>query len=112
MQRSANFDLKRRAWWCAPVILLAVCSLTISVATRYCSPEGIATYASKTLHKHSPIEKALQRLNKEAANWIPPVVHTVVLHAPSSYPRIAPSGPPMPTVLFDESLYNRPPPQA
>jgi hypothetical protein len=33
-----------------------------------------------------------------------------VLPAPTSYPRIAPAGPPIPTVLLETSLYNRPPP--
>jgi len=94
----------------ALVVLLAVFSLAVSVATRYCSAQGGSSYSTSTVHKHSVPEPGRQRLTKSAANWIPPVVRTAVLEAPSSYPRISPAGPPMPSILLELSLYNRPPP--
>jgi len=33
-----------------------------------------------------------------------------VAQAPIVYPRVAPAGPPLPTLLLEENLYNRPPP--
>ena len=100
-----------RKSWCAVLVLLAVCSLAVSVATRYCSPES-PSYAGKTLHRHSSPEQSRQRLTKSTANWISPVVCSVALQAPSSYPRLAPAGPPIPNLVFEKSLYNRPPPSS
>lgn len=88
---------------------MAVTSLAVSVATRYCSPQG-SSYSVKTLHKHSSPEQIRQRLTKSAANWMPQVMQAGGLQAPTSYPRIAPAGPPLPSVLLETSLYNRPPP--
>jgi len=95
---------------CALVVVLAVSALTVSVATRYCTPQSSSAYAVKTVHKHSSPEQIRQRLTKNAVNWMPQVVQTGVLQAPTSYPRIAPAGLPIPSVLLETSLYNRPPP--
>jgi len=110
MLHLTNLEGRWRRASCAFVILLAAFALTVSVATRYCAPQGSSPYAVKTLHKHSSPEQARQRLTKNAVNWMPQVVQTGILQAPSSYPRIAPAGPPMPNVLLETSLYNRPPP--
>src|ERR1700733_8669196 len=96
-------------WRCAIVIFVAVTALTVSVATRYCSAYS-GSYSARTLHKHSSPEQSRQRLTKSAANWMPQVIQTGVLAAPTSYPRIAPAGPPIPSVLLETSLYDRPPP--
>ena len=92
-------------------MLLAVCALTVSVATRY-SSGGDPAYTVATAHKHSSPEPNRQRLTKNTTNWIPQVVRSVVLQAPTSYPRIAPAGPPIPNLLLEKSLYNRPPPSS
>jgi hypothetical protein len=109
MLRLTNLEGSWRKGCCAIVVFLAVTSLAVSVATRYCSPQS-SSYSARTLHKHSSPEQARQRLTNTAVNWMPEVVRSGVLLAPSSYPRIAPAGPPIPNVLFETSLYNRPPP--
>lgn len=101
-------DLRRRAF-CATVVLFAVCSLTASVATRYAFGRTTSS-GVVTVHKHASPEPARQRLLKNAATWIPPVVCSVALEPPSSYPRIAPAGLPVSSLVLDENLYNRPPP--
>ena len=110
MLNLTNIEGRRRRASCAFVVVLAVFALTVSVATRYCAPQGSSPYAVKTLHKHSSPEQIRQRLTKNAVNWMPLVVEAGILQAPTSYPRIAPAGPPMPNVLLETSLYNRPPP--
>ena len=55
-------------------------------------------------------EPARQRMTKAASNWMPSVARSYALQAPTSYPRIAPAGPPIPGVILEKSLYNRPPP--
>jgi hypothetical protein len=110
MLHLTNLEGRWRQASCALVVFLAVSALTVSVATRYCTPQSSSPYAVKTLHKHSSPEQIRQRLTKNAVTWMPKVVQTGILQAPTSYPRIAPSGPPMPNVLLETSLYNRPPP--
>jgi len=109
MLRITNSEDSRCRRWCALVVLLAVCSLTASVATRYTFSRGSSGNTVTTVQKHGSPEPSRQRLMKNAASWIAPVVDSAVLEAPSSYPRIAPAGP-IPSLFFEESLYNRPPP--
>jgi hypothetical protein len=94
------------------VALAAVCSLTVSVATRYTSAWNVSSPSVKTVQAHTTPEAKRQRLLKDAANWVPPLVRFDVLGSLSSYPRIAPAVPPRPIFLFEASLYNRPPPSS
>lgn len=96
----------RRPHWRALVIVLAICGLTVSLATRIFHlsfPQGPAVQSTSA-------QAVRQHLDRDAANWVPPVPILTVLVAPAFYPRFAPAGPPLPSVLFDESLSNRPPP--
>ena len=99
----------RPSRWVAALILAAVCALTVSVTTRY-GFSASATGPAASVQKHASAQPSRQRLLKNAATWVPPVVCTSVLKAPSSYPRIAPAAPPIPSLLFENQLYNRPPP--
>ena len=110
MPLPSHFVTRLRRMHCALVILLAVCSLIVNVATRYSSSGNSGVGAVKTVQTRASIEAKRQHLAKDAANWLPPVICFTVLQAPSSYPRIAPAGPPIPGLLLEESLYNRPPP--
>lgn len=95
--------------WLKAVVLLTVCALGISVATRY----GTTTKSAGpvvTVHKHFAAERGRQRLLKNATPWIPPVVVTSVLQDPASYPRIADTRTSVPVLVLDRNLYNRPPP--
>lgn len=103
-----NADASRCRQWCVLVVLFAVVSLTVSVTTRYGYSHG--TSQSTAVQKHSSQDRVRQRLLKNAATWTPPVVCAEVLEAPPFYPRIAPAGPPIPNLLLEKNLYNRPPP--
>jgi hypothetical protein len=110
MLERANPSYQSHQRWCALVVLIAVCSLTVSLATRYSSPEGTSAAAVVTVHNVFPPTSSRQRLMKGTAAWHPPVIQSALLDPTTFYPRIAPAGPLMPSVLFDKSLYNRPPP--
>jgi len=112
MSAPSHFEDQPRKIWCGLVVLLAVCSLTLSVATRYSSPWDGSSGAVKTVRTNSSPEAKRQRLAKNAADWMPPVACFGVLQSPTFYPRVAPAGPPVPSLRFDESLSNRPPPSA
>ena len=95
------------------VVLVAICSLIVSVATRY-SSAGLpsSTTPRAAFQVHASPEAKRQHLAKDAADWVPPVICFILLQSPRSYPRIAPAGPPIPGLLLEESLYNRPPPSS
>jgi len=99
-----------RGRWCTAVVLVAVCALTVSVATRYsfCEPDGHASVT--TLQKYQSWTPGLQRLLNNAATWMPPVVGSAIFHDPESYPHVVQSGPTVSSVLLEKNLYNRPPP--
>jgi hypothetical protein len=109
MLRLTNPDNSPRRNWISIVVLLAIAALTVSLATRYASVCEVSAHANAA-QKDSTPQHAKQRLIKTAASWIPPVVSAVIIQSPSAYPRIAPAGPPIPRVLFEKNLYNRPPP--
>jgi len=89
MSRPIYFEERFRSRWRASVVLVAVCSLTISLATRYSSPWIISSHVVKTVQTHASPESKRQRLAENAANWMPPVFTFEVLQAPSFYPQIA-----------------------
>jgi len=106
-----NCEDSRQRCWCAALVLFAICTLTVSVATRYTVTPGLGGSAC-SLRKHSSPEPSRQRLMKGAATWVPPVACSAVFAAPSSYPRLAPAAPLIPALFFEKSLYNRPPPDS
>jgi len=108
----SHFEGQRRKNLCAAVVLVAVCSLIVSLATRYSSSTGASSATVKAVQIHGSPDAKRQRLAKDAADWMPPAICVSLLQAPSSYPRIAPTGPPMPGLRFEETLYNRPPPSS
>jgi hypothetical protein len=110
MLRLANLENPRRRCCCAVLVLLAVCTLTVRVATRYCYSHGPSDAKLTIVHKHSSSESVHQRMTKSAPMWLPPVVRWAVLQSPGSYPRVAPAGPPVLGLVLEKSLYNRPPP--
>lgn len=110
MQLLSHLEDQRRKNWRAVVVVVAVFSLALSVATRYSSMGVVSSTAVRAFQLHASPEAKRQRLAKSAADWMPPVMCVSLMQAPSSYPRIAPAGAPMPGLRFEESLYNRPPP--
>jgi len=104
-------DLARpgRKRWCTAIVLIAICALTVSVATRYGSPVASDAKVS-VLQSQSSWEPGIQRLLNNAASWIPPVIISVLLQDPGYFPHVAPSRPIFRSVLLESDLFNRPPP--
>jgi len=98
---------KRR--WVA-VALVAVCSITISVATRYSVPGKTGDSKVTTVRNHVDIEPIRQRLLNNAASWMPPAVGTAILQQNESFTRVIWTGPPAARLFFEQNLFNRPPP--
>ncbi|MGA9981088.1 MAG: hypothetical protein WBQ08_20875 [Candidatus Sulfotelmatobacter sp.] len=100
--------MRRRGMWCAVAVLVAIGSLTVSLATRYCSPTDSSAYSTRTVARHASSNQ-VQRLVK-AANWIAPALCSAVFEPATSCPRIAAAAPRTPNRLFFDALYTRPPP--
>jgi hypothetical protein len=96
----------RHPRWLVLVIVLAIFGLTVSLATRtfrLTLPHGVTAHSADS-------HATRQHMNRDAAPWAHPAPVLSTLQVPVFYPRVAPAGPPIPSVLFDESLSNRPPP--
>jgi hypothetical protein len=92
--------------WRVLVIVLAICGLTVSVATRtfrLTVPHGT------TVQSNSP-HAMRQHLDRDAARWIPPIQSFPILPPPVFDPYVPSTRPSLQSALLDESLYNRPPP--
>jgi len=100
----------KRCW--IAVVLLAVCSITISVTTRYSVPGRSADSKVTTVRNHvdTETEQVRQRLLNNAASWMPPVVGSTILQQNESFALLLSTGPPAPRLLFEQNLFNRPPP--
>jgi hypothetical protein len=95
--------------WCTAIVLVAVCSLTVSLVTRYTAPLGISSRTVKTLRVNGSAVAKRQHLAKDAVDWIPPVtcIHLLV---PSSFSAVVATTAPVLNRVSEQSLYNRPPP--
>lgn len=100
-----NSRTKHR-YGCALVVLLLAISLTGSLATRIFHD----SFTTSTSAQAAASQGMRQHLDQDATQWVAPVPTFTALEATSFYPRFAPAGPPLASVLLDENLYNRPPP--
>lgn len=110
MLRLSHSDSPRGKAFSAFLVLIAVCSLAISVATRYCAPEYASAVKTTVTHRRASSEPGRQRLTKSTANWLPPVVQDEALESPTEYQSVTPVQPPAVISFLGPSLSNRPPP--
>jgi hypothetical protein len=96
--------------WCSVVVLFAAISLTVSLATRYGAPHGLSSSDATAVQKAVSPEPGRQRLLKNAATWMPPVIGSAILDVPEPRTRTIPSSPLIVEAIFEKNSYNRPPP--
>jgi hypothetical protein len=93
-------------WWRLALVSVVMVSLVLTLATRTfrgTTPHSIA------VQSNSP-QAMRQHMDRDAVRWVAPVATIVLSQAPTFYPSVEPAGPPLPTFLLEENLYNRPPP--
>lgn len=106
MLRLAQTEVRRRLRWWQSLMLVVVTALGVSLATRVCH-----VVITRTVHVQANASEGMrQHMDRDASCWVAPVPRFTFLQTASFYPKFAPAGPPLPAVLFDESLSNRPPP--
>ena len=96
--------------WCAAIVVVAVCALTISVTTRYSFSAGTSDGTLTVVQKNLSLTPGVQRLLNNAATWIPPVAEAAIFHNPGYSAQVAQPSSPVLSVLLEKNLYNRPPP--
>lgn len=91
------------------VVALLICSLTLSLATRFCFRATSQVHTSKSIERRS-VEPKRQHLSRDASRWVASVAPSTLLRPVTLYARVVPPETPLPNHIFGESLYNRPPP--
>src|ERR1700722_1061349 len=95
--------------WRSALIVIAICSLTLSLATRFWTPSRSHTRIVKSVD-HRSLDPKRQHLNKDAARWVSPAACFIVIAPASVEASLAPAVPLLPKHVFSDSLHNRPPP--
>lgn len=95
-----------RGWQCV-LIAVAICSLTLSLATRFSIPLDASPHAVKCESGHSGEPK---RLDRDAATYVAPVLNDVGFDSTPVDRQIIASAPARPRDVLSLNLYNRPPP--
>ena len=92
------------------IVVIAVASLTMSLATRYYSLQDTSSRPISSVQKQAVPDARPQRLTKNAATWNPPVFTFAVSRVPGFHPRIDSARPLLHSLVCNTSLYDRPPP--
>lgn len=97
--------------WRGILVLAAVCSLTLTVATRYCVTAG-APADSGHVVKTRLAEPKVQHLvlDQDSVQGLPPVGRLTLGLVATNQARIAADGTPVPIVDFHDPISSRAPP--
>jgi hypothetical protein len=110
MARVNHFVDRSRTFCCGIIVVMALGSLTVNLATRYGGRWQDSPSAVRTIQTHIPPDAKRQRLVNNCLNWLPPVFSFTGLEAPIFSAEALPAGANVRGPLLEESLYNRPPP--
>jgi hypothetical protein len=91
------------------LILVAICSLTFNLATRFLAPAASQSHAAKSVDRRSA-EPVRQHLDRDATQWVAPSANFSIIDPTTIETHLAPARPLLPKLVFSNSLYNRPPP--
>ncbi len=110
MLRLTNLGKPGAKRWCTAMVLVAVCALTIYVATRYDRCMQASDQHHTVVTHPESWTPGLQRLLNNAATWVPPLVCAAIFedtgyqrHVPQPAARVS-------SLLLETDLYYRPPP--
>jgi hypothetical protein len=92
------------------VICLAICSLTVSLATRFAVADA-GTSAVRVVQTHSP-ETQKQNLLGDSLKWTAPAVSFTLFDPPRAFVYAVSAVFPSTNLCSESWLYNRPPPNS
>lgn len=105
-EKRRDIAVRSVSWWRLLFVSVVMVCLVLTLATR--TFRG-TTSRSIAVQSNSP-HAMRQHMDRDSVRWAAPVAKVVVSQAPAFYPRVAPTGPPLPILLLEQNLYNRPPP--
>lgn len=95
--------------WRGVLILVAVCALTSSLATRFYLPTTSQCHTTNSVEVRSP-EPKRQHLDRDASHWVAPDNTFTLMQPALADLGLTPIRPVLITPIFGDSLYTRPPP--
>jgi hypothetical protein len=95
--------------WRKALIVTAICSLTLSLATRFWAPCTSQSTVIKSVERRFA-EPKRQHLDRDGTEWVAPVTMFSIVEPIVIEVALAPARPLLPARVFSDSLYNRPPP--
>ena len=110
MLRLTNLGRPGAKRWCTAMVLVAVCALTIYVATRYDRCVQASDQNHTIVANSQSWTPGLQRLLDNAATWIPPMVCAAIFDDAGYSPHVSQRTPRASRLLLETGLYYRPPP--
>ena len=105
-EETTDVAVRSVPWWYWALVSVVMFSLVLTVTTRTFH----VTLFHNTAVQSGDSQAVRQHMDRDAIRWAAPAAKVKVSQAPAFYPRVAPAGPPLPTLLLEKSLYNRPPP--
>jgi hypothetical protein len=104
---TTNVAVRSTPWWRWAFISVVMFSLIVALATRTFHDRS----SSNTTTVESGGSQAMrQHMDRDAARWLAPVAKVTGLQTPTFSPGVAPAGSPLPILLIEENLFDRPPP--
>jgi hypothetical protein len=91
------------------LIIAAVCSLTLSLATRFSVPAAPRSHTAKSFDSRSA-EPKRQNLDRDATRLVGPIRVSEPFKPALVGPHVVEVPPPSSSHIFSSSLFNRPPP--
>jgi hypothetical protein len=102
--------LRSASWGHVALVVLAICSLTVSLATRF-TISGSESSDVRAVQAHSPDGHG-QRLLSDGIKWSAPVASFTQFQPPRSFVYAVSAVFPSTNLSSESWLYNRPPPQS
>jgi len=94
------------------LIALVICSLTVSLANRFCAEDSASpVHAVKSVERRS-VEPKRQQFNRDAGLAAVPIRAAAFAAVPLLYVPVAQPDSILPCPPANQSLYNRPPPSS
>src|ERR1700722_4013640 len=95
--------------WRSALIVIAICSLTLSLATRFWTPSRSHTRIVKSVD-HRSLDPKRQHLYDDTARWVFPAPCFTVTAPAAVEASLTTAVPLLAKLVFSDSLQNRPPP--
>jgi hypothetical protein len=105
---ATTYTIKSRIWR-SLLILVTVCALTSSLATRFYVTASADSHVFKSVEGNS-VDPKHQHLDRDATQWVAPECTFTFMEFVADHVPPVPVKTVLPTQAFFDSLYNRPPP--